>query len=45
MADDFLYYRKVGFSWFLGEYKGFLARAYGGRMLPLRIDHPVDFYQ
>lgn len=29
-ADDFLYYRHIGLSWFLGEYKGFLARAHGG---------------
>jgi len=29
-ADDFLYYRDIGLSWFLGKYKGYLARAHGG---------------
>ncbi|MCJ8014858.1 serine hydrolase [Paenibacillus sp. KQZ6P-2] len=29
-ADDFGYYRKVGLSWFMGQYKGFEAKAHGG---------------
>ncbi|MWV43192.1 serine hydrolase [Paenibacillus sp. HJL G12] len=29
-ADDFGYFRQIGLSWFMGQYKGFKAKAHGG---------------
>lgn len=29
-ADDFGYFRNIGLSWFMGQYRGFEAKAHGG---------------
>ncbi|MDR0270887.1 serine hydrolase domain-containing protein [Paenibacillus sp.] len=29
-ADDFGYFRKIGLGWFMGQYRGFKAKAHGG---------------